>query len=74
MAVPYRPVQAYDVLCIGQALQGACPACLKLLVWEQLTEDREAIYIADCCCKRWRLVPHTVQVKVEDLSQEKANA
>jgi hypothetical protein len=65
--VTYQPdlVSNHGVTGFHQALYGACPYCECRLAWQRAQNgDKEAAHVAECCGRRFRMVPYTVQVEI----------
>lgn len=59
-----KRLEQHDNLLLGYALRCGCRDCGKLLKWEN---DPDAISTAECCGHRYRLIPRSVVVEIEEL-------
>lgn len=63
---PSKPLVDGDHLLFHHALRCLCAGCGKLLNWECPKDDSATE--TECCGMRYRLLPWTVKVEVEDIS------
>ena len=63
---PSKKLENGDHLLFHHALRCVCQRCKRLLDWESYKDDSATE--TECCGMRYRLLPWTVKIEVEDIS------